>query len=110
MTEKYLRLRDVLESGKFAITAEIPAPVSASSNEMEEKVKILKGSVHAINVTDNPGATAHMSSLAGSAIVRNQGIDKLRPFQTIVLLISPPLLIVYIIMGIGLIKNLILKK
>ena len=39
-----------------------------------------------------------------------QGIDKLRPFQTIVLLISPPLLIVYIIMAIGLIKNLILKK
>mgnify|MGYP001191456285 FL=1 len=39
-----------------------------------------------------------------------QGIDKLKPFQTIVLLISPPLLIVYIIMAIGLIKNLILKK
>ena len=75
MTEKYLRLRDVLESGKFAITAEIPAPVSASSIEMEEKIHILKGSVHAINVTDNPGATAHMSSLAGSAIVRNLGVD-----------------------------------
>ena len=75
MTEKYLKLKDVLESGKFAITAEIPAPVSASSNEMEEKIKILKGSVHAINVTDNPGATAHISSLAGSAIVRNQGVD-----------------------------------
>ena len=36
-----------------------------------------------------------------------RGIEKLKPFQTIVLLISPPLLIVYIIMGIGLIKNLI---
>ena len=45
MTEKYLRLRDVLESGKFAITAEIPAPVSASSIEMEEKINILKGNV-----------------------------------------------------------------
>ena len=75
MSEKYQQLRDVLESGRFAITAEIPAPVSASSVEMEEKIKILKGSVHAINVTDNPGATAHMSSLAGSTIVRNQGID-----------------------------------
>ena len=75
MSEKYQQLRDVLELGRFAITAEIPAPVSASSVEMEEKIKILKGSVHAINVTANPGATAHMSSLAGSAIVRNQGID-----------------------------------
>ena len=35
-----------------------------------------------------------------------KGIDKLRPFQTIVLLISPPLLIVYIIMAVGLIKSI----
>jgi len=35
-----------------------------------------------------------------------QGIDKLRPFQTIVLLISPPLLIVYIIMAVGLMKSI----
>ena len=75
MSENYQKLRDVLQSGRFAITAEIPAPVSASSYEMEEKIKILKGFVHAINVTYNPGATAHMSSLAGSTIVRNQEID-----------------------------------
>ena len=41
MSEKYQQLRDVLESGRFAITAEIPAPVSASSVEMEEKIKDL---------------------------------------------------------------------
>ena len=35
-----------------------------------------------------------------------KGIDKLRPFQTIVLLISPPLLIVYIIMAVGLMKSI----
>ncbi len=64
MSEKYQQLRDVLESGRFAITAEIPAPVSASSVEMEEKIKILKGSVHAINVTDNPVATALAQGLA----------------------------------------------
>jgi methylenetetrahydrofolate reductase (NADPH) len=42
---------------------------------MEEKIDLLTGHVHAINVTDNPGATAHMSSLAGCSIVRNKGID-----------------------------------
>ena len=42
---------------------------------MEEKIDLLKGYVHAVNVTDNPGATAHMSSLAGCNIVRNKGID-----------------------------------
>ena len=35
-----------------------------------------------------------------------KGIEKLKPFQTIVLLISPPLLIVYIIMAVGLIKSI----
>ena len=39
-----------------------------------------------------------------------QGIDKLRPFQTIIVLISPPLLIVYIIMAAGLLKSLLIKK
>ena len=36
-----------------------------------------------------------------------KGIDKLKPFQTIVLLISPPLLLVYIMMGVGLIKSIL---
>ena len=35
-----------------------------------------------------------------------KGIDKLKPFQTIVLLISPPLLMVYIMMGVGLMKSI----
>ena len=57
------------------ITAEIPPPVSAGPAELEAKIDLLKGSVHAVNITDNAGAVAHMSSLAGSAIVLNKGID-----------------------------------
>ena len=68
-------LEQTLKANEFAITAEIPAPISASASEMEEKIDLLTGHVHAINVTDNPGATAHMSSLAGCFIVRNKGID-----------------------------------
>ena len=68
-------LEQTLQANEFVITAEIPAPISASASEMEEKVDLLTGHVHAINVTDNPGATAHMSSLAGCSIVRNKGID-----------------------------------
>ena len=60
---------------EFVITGEISAPISAGSSELEDKIDLLKDSVHAINITDNPGATAHMSSLAGCAIVRNKGID-----------------------------------
>ncbi|MBT3992702.1 MAG: BCCT family transporter [Gammaproteobacteria bacterium] len=35
-----------------------------------------------------------------------KGLEKLKPFQTIVLLISPPLLLVYIMMAVGLMKNI----
>jgi methylenetetrahydrofolate reductase (NADPH) len=59
----------------FVITAEISSPISCGPKELEDKIDILKGTVHAINITDNPGATAHMSSLVGSAIVIEKGID-----------------------------------
>jgi BCCT family betaine/carnitine transporter len=35
-----------------------------------------------------------------------KGLEKLKPFQTIVLLISPPLLLLYIMMAVGLMKNI----
>ena len=75
MTGKFKSLKQALQSEPFVITAEIPPPVSAGPVELEAKIDLLKGSVHAINITDNAGAIAHMSSLAGSAIVLNKGID-----------------------------------
>ena len=75
MTVEFKSLKQALQSEPFVITAEIPPPVSAGPTELEAKIDLLKGSVHAINITDNAGAMAHMSSLAGSAIVLNKGID-----------------------------------
>ena len=75
MTTKFKTLEKILNSGDFTITAEISPPLSAGPTELEAKIDLLKGSVHAINITDNPGATAHISSLAGSVIVLNKGID-----------------------------------
>ena len=75
MTTKFKTLEEILNSGDFAITAEIPPPVSAGPLELESKIDLLKGSVHAINLTDNAGANAHMSSLAAASIVLNKGID-----------------------------------
>ena len=75
MTGEFKSLKQALQSEPFVITAEIPPPVSAGPVELEAKIDLLKGSVHAINITDNAGAIAHMSSLAGSAIVLNKGID-----------------------------------
>ena len=70
-----ITLKQVIAEEKFVITGEISAPVSAGPTELEDKINLLKDSVHAINITDNPGATAHMSSIAGSAIVLSKGID-----------------------------------
>jgi len=75
MTTKFKTLEEILNSGDFAITAEIPPPVSAGPLELEAKIDLLKGSIHAINLTDNAGANAHMSSLAAASIVLNKGID-----------------------------------
>ena len=75
MTGEFKSLKQALQSEPFVITAEIPPPVSAGPFELESKIDLLKGSVHAINLTDNAGAMTHMSSLAGSAIVLNKGID-----------------------------------
>jgi len=75
MATKFKTLEKILNSGDFAITAEIPPPVSAGPLELESKIDLLKGSVHAINLTDNAGANAHMSSLAAASIVLNKDID-----------------------------------
>ena len=75
MATKFKTLEKILNSGDFAITAEIPPPVSAGPLELEAKIDLLKGSIHAINLTDNAGANAHMSSLAAASIVLNKGID-----------------------------------
>jgi len=75
MTRKLKTLEKILNSGDFVITAEIPPPVSAGPFELESKIDLLKGSVHAINLTDNAGASAHMSSLAAASIVLNKVID-----------------------------------
>jgi len=75
MTGEFKSLKQALQSEPFVITAEIPPPVSAGPAELEAKIDLLKGSVHAINITDNAGAMTHMSSLAGSAIALNKGID-----------------------------------
>ena len=75
MNPNVTTLKQALENESFVITAEISPPLSAGPTELETKIDLLKGSVHAVNITDNPGATAHISSLAGSVIVLNKGIN-----------------------------------
>jgi len=68
-------LRETLESGRFAVTAEITPPRGADFESLAEAAKILKPAVAAVNLTDGAGARVRMSSLAASIYVKQAGIE-----------------------------------
>lgn len=68
-------LEKVLTAGAFAVTAECGPPKSADAGVIEEKVRILKGSVDAVNVTDNQTAVVRACSLAAAHIAQVHGIE-----------------------------------
>ena len=68
-------LEKVLESGRFAVTAELGPPLNADREIVKRKAKILKGYVDAFNVTDGQTAVTRMSSWATGLIARDEGMD-----------------------------------
>ena len=67
------RLRDMLERGEFVITGEVAPPHGTDYSAMLHSVEKLAPVCHALNVTDNQGATLHLSSLAASRVVLEHG-------------------------------------
>ena len=59
----------------FVFTAETTPPDESDTETLLKNVMPLKGVADAVNVTDNPGAKAHMSSLTASIILAQNGID-----------------------------------
>jgi methylenetetrahydrofolate reductase (NADPH) len=68
-------LEKVLSEGKFAITAEIGPPKGADPNKIRDKAEIAKGYADAFNVTDNQTAVVRLSSMGGSVILINSGLE-----------------------------------
>lgn len=68
-------LEKVLESGRFAVTAEAGPPKGASAAVIQRKGELLRPCCDAINVTDNQTAIVRMSSLAGCVLVKQLGAD-----------------------------------
>lgn len=68
-------LEKVLESGRFAVTAEAGPPKGTSAAVVQKKGELLRPCCDAVNVTDNQTAIVRMSSLAGSVILRQQGVE-----------------------------------
>jgi methylenetetrahydrofolate reductase (NADPH) len=69
------RLAALLAKGSFVVTGEIVPPKGASPTPVAEHARGLVGYVDAVNLTDNPVASAHMSPLAGVRFAAEAGIE-----------------------------------
>lgn len=69
------RLERLLHKGVFCVTSEVVPPRSADPSAVSEQARGLVGYADAVNVTDNPTASAHMSATAGAALVSAAGLE-----------------------------------
>ena len=69
------RLERLLHRGEFCVTAEVVPPRSADPESVSRQARELVGYADAVNVTDNPTASAHMSGVAGAALVAAAGLE-----------------------------------
>lgn len=68
-------LEAVLGSGRFAVTAEIGPPKSASPEVVRKHARHLKGYADAFNLTDNQTAMVRLSSIASGIICLQEGVE-----------------------------------
>jgi len=73
--ESSSRLQQVLSKGGFAVTAECGPPRGADAQVVRKKAELLKGCVHAVNVTDNQTAIVRMSSISASVLLLQMGLE-----------------------------------
>jgi methylenetetrahydrofolate reductase (NADPH) len=75
LSEPGSRLEALVRSRRFAVTSEVVPPRSSDPEPVERQARELVGYADAVNVTDNPTASAHMSPVAGAAIVARTGVE-----------------------------------
>jgi methylenetetrahydrofolate reductase (NADPH) len=76
------RLEKILESGAFAVTSECGPPRGADPQVVREKGELLRGSVDAVNVTDNQTSVVRMSSIAACVILKQMGLEPICQMTT----------------------------
>ena len=68
-------LKEALESGKFGVTAEMAPPKGYDFTEQMEAAEILKGKVHAVNVTDMQSACLKATGLGLCIKLKQAGVE-----------------------------------
>lgn len=77
-----MTLRDVLESGRFAVTAELSPPLDPVAEPVLRAAGVLAPLVDAANLTDNPAATVKVSPLAAAAWLIERGLEPILQITT----------------------------
>jgi methylenetetrahydrofolate reductase (NADPH) len=67
--------QQAVQNGEFLVTAEVAPPKGSDSSHMLEVAKLLKGRVHAVNITDGSRAVMRMSPLVAAALLLREGIE-----------------------------------
>ena len=75
ITKSPSRLELVLQSGRFAVTAELNPPDSADPAAVYDRALVLSSACDAINATDASGAHVHMSSVGVCALLTRAGYE-----------------------------------
>ena len=75
MSSRGGRLAALLDAGAFVVTSEVVPPRAGEPARVRDEARGLVGYVDALNVTDNPRASAHMASLAGARFVHEAGAE-----------------------------------
>lgn len=70
-----MSFKDILNSGKFAVTAEVGPPKGTDIKEMIHHMELLKGKLDAVNVTDNQSAVMRICSLAVCKVAMEHGLE-----------------------------------
>lgn len=70
-----MTLREALESGEFVVTSEVGPPKGTELAEMLSAAEMLRGRVHALNVTDNQAAVMRLCTLAACVHLKENGFD-----------------------------------
>jgi methylenetetrahydrofolate reductase (NADPH) len=68
-------LEKVLKTKGFAVTAEIGPPKGCDSEKIKVKASFLKNCADAFNITDNQTGVVRLSSLCGSVILLDLGLE-----------------------------------
>jgi methylenetetrahydrofolate reductase (NADPH) len=68
-------LKAALEKGQFVVTCELAPPKGTDASELRAHARLLRGRVHAANVTDNQRAVMRMSSWAAARLLLDEGLE-----------------------------------